>query len=616
MKQRGLRPVLAGVFLIVFAASASAAAPEARGRIFFLMVWDGLRPDFVTQRDTPNLYAMMHDGVRLERHHAIFPTVTMVNAAGLATGADSGSSGIDGDTMYLAPLLHPPSAASEAGAPERPASPKLDSAMKRAVFLENSQLLAELNGADALNGRVLGLDTVAQQVRRVGGYVAILGKRGPTFLFEPDAASAPARSTQSAPSRAADNYLFVAEDLVQPPAIASEILGELAALPERQTPAERADALMTRLAIEKALPSARKAADDGKPALIVLWLRDPDQSQHRAGLGTMPALEALGNCDRNLALVRAAIAAQGLDDRTDLMAVSDHGFATIRIRVELAELLVRNGFKESADSTDVVVAPNGGSDLIYLSAQKFPDASSRRELLQKIVNFAAAQEWCGPIFSRESSLDPRKSYLGWIDGTFSAAAVGMFNSTRTPDLVISFREISDLDNSKLTGPANPAFVLGVNGQRSMQNSSAQLVHKVKGVVYADPGRTTGFTTGMGMHGAAGAYELRNFCAAIGPDFRMRISDRSPTGNADIAPTISEILGLPLNTGPRAWPTGRVISEALSGGPGVKATRISTMTSRLELQGMAVVTTLKLMRVGDHVYLDDADVKHIPLGHSP
>ena len=27
-----------------------------RGHIVILMVWDGLRPDFVTKRDTPNLY--------------------------------------------------------------------------------------------------------------------------------------------------------------------------------------------------------------------------------------------------------------------------------------------------------------------------------------------------------------------------------------------------------------------------------------------------------------------------------------------------------------------------------------------------------------------------------
>src|SRR6202795_1509017 len=59
----------------------------ARGRIVVLMVWDGLRPDFVTQRDTPNLYRLTREGVRFDKHHSIFPTLTMVNATALATGA-------------------------------------------------------------------------------------------------------------------------------------------------------------------------------------------------------------------------------------------------------------------------------------------------------------------------------------------------------------------------------------------------------------------------------------------------------------------------------------------------------------------------------------------------
>jgi len=41
----------------------------------FLMVWDGLRPDFVSAERTPNLWRLAHQGVWFERSHAVYPTL-------------------------------------------------------------------------------------------------------------------------------------------------------------------------------------------------------------------------------------------------------------------------------------------------------------------------------------------------------------------------------------------------------------------------------------------------------------------------------------------------------------------------------------------------------------
>ena len=60
-------------------------------------------------------------------------------------------------------------------------------------------------------------------------------------------------------------------------------------------------------------------------------------------------------------------------------------------------MLVAAGLKKSKDSTDIVVVPNGGADSIYLSPTEFATPESKQSVLQKIVNFAEAQEWCGPI---------------------------------------------------------------------------------------------------------------------------------------------------------------------------------------------------------------------------
>src|ERR1700747_2605336 len=84
---------------------ASAESPRGPARIFVLIVWDGLRPDFVTAERTPNLFAMENEGVRFARHHSVFPTITMVNSATIATGAPPGSTTILGDEVSLLPRL-------------------------------------------------------------------------------------------------------------------------------------------------------------------------------------------------------------------------------------------------------------------------------------------------------------------------------------------------------------------------------------------------------------------------------------------------------------------------------------------------------------------------------
>lgn len=645
---------------IVFAAAPlraedDSAVHRGRGRILILMVWDGLRPDMVTQRDTPNLFRMAREGVRFDRHHSIFPTITMVNATALATGAPPGINGLEGNVFYLgagaAPVVAdtPPATSvqaasssppgiSPAGISQPESSPtnstiSTSSISKQSngqmIFAEGAKAIVDLNGPNGFKGKLFGLDTIVQEVEREGGYVAVVGKQGPTAVFDNRVESVvDGKDSLGQPHR---DYLFVSDDLAEPAAEAEKIKSAMP--PESRSgvvDGER-DSYFARIVAENALPAARRAADAGRPALIVLWQHNPDLTQHMAGLGTMPAMEALTMCDNNLMRVRAAVDSLGIGDRTDLIVVSDHGFATIKFRVVLSEMLVSAGIKKSAESTDIIVAPNGGADLVYLSPTDFPTMESRRAMLQKIVDFAEAQEWCGPIFSREPAApveetDHRgrirsrapKGYLGWIDGTFSQRIVGLYNAARSPDLVISFREEPNSDNKNLTGPTNPAFLIGQIGQVSTRNKSAELVHPVKGLMYADTGTGQTFTTGMGMHGAAGEREIHNFCAAAGPDFRRGFVDFNPTANIDVAPTITEILGILPNIGPGGVvPTGRPMSEALlEGRHSAGGAHTQTMTADLKLQGVEVITTIRVTFVGNEAYLDDSAVEHKPLGSSP
>src|SRR5262245_48720111 len=105
MKRLLLLVPLSLIGLFALADGLASAQRHANPRLFIVVVCDGLRPDSVNLRDTPHLYDLSREGVRFDRQHSQFPTVTMVNAAALATGARAGTTGILGDTMYLGPAL-------------------------------------------------------------------------------------------------------------------------------------------------------------------------------------------------------------------------------------------------------------------------------------------------------------------------------------------------------------------------------------------------------------------------------------------------------------------------------------------------------------------------------
>lgn len=85
------------------AADMTAAADLATGtptKKVIVFVWDGLRPDSVTQADTPNLYAMKMAGVDFQDNHSTYPTFTMMNSAAFATGSFPATTGFYGNTLW------------------------------------------------------------------------------------------------------------------------------------------------------------------------------------------------------------------------------------------------------------------------------------------------------------------------------------------------------------------------------------------------------------------------------------------------------------------------------------------------------------------------------------
>jgi len=162
----------------------------------------------------------------------------------------------------------------------------------------------------------------------------------------------------------------------------------------------------------------------------------------------------------------------------------------------------------------VIVAANGGSDLLYV-----PDQS--RETVETIVTDLLAHDYTGAVFVADK--------YGDVPGALRFSAVGLDGAAGVPapDIIVAFR-VFYFDPQNL--------------QTAVQ--------------VAD----TALQEGQGVHGGIGRESTRNTMIAFGPDFEERYVDDAPASNADLVPTLLHVLGV--EGTPRG---GRVLVEALRGG---------------------------------------------------
>jgi hypothetical protein len=88
------------------------------------------------------------------------------------------------------------------------------------------------------------------------------------------------------------------------------------------SPANADSAYLLRAFTEVLLPQFR-------PRLVVVWLRNPDTTEHGYGPGTAAHRDALHGQDALLGQLRAALSRLGLAATTDLLVVSDHGHSSV-----------------------------------------------------------------------------------------------------------------------------------------------------------------------------------------------------------------------------------------------------------------------------------------------
>ncbi|MET0262055.1 MAG: alkaline phosphatase family protein, partial [Rariglobus sp.] len=95
------------------------------------------------------------------------------------------------------------------------------------------------------------------------------------------------------------------------------------------------------------------------PNLVFIHFADPDTTGHKYGVNSPEKMQALADCDQALKVIRDAIKAAGIEDKSVIIMSADHG-GHDRTPVEIAERIRRGqepqpGTHGSPHSDDVII---------------------------------------------------------------------------------------------------------------------------------------------------------------------------------------------------------------------------------------------------------------------
>jgi hypothetical protein len=604
LMRRSIMLLSAGLTVL---SAGTAFAQNSTPHNLILFVPDGLRGRIVTPQTAPAMAEVRDKGVSFRNSHSLFPTFTMANGSAMATGHYLGDSGTFSNTIYT-------------GFASVPAGDTV------VPFIENDAVLGDIDehfGGDYLNeetvlkmARGQGYSTAA--LGKVGptlifdhtdkasadGLHSIViddatgGKGGVPLSQEMWAALPKAGLPLATPSRGDNGKAGDANT------------------PGTLVPNTAQQAYFADVATKVVLPMFKAR---NKPFVLVFWSRDPDGSQHNTGdsLNTITpgingptSLAGIKNADNNLAQLRKALDDLGLAASTNIIIASDHGFSTISkesktspsakasyadtpkdflpmgfLSIDLAKALdlplfdpndknarVTDGAHPKAGNgvlgndpakPDLVVATNGGSNLIYLP-------NKDKKLADRTVKALLEQDYVSGIFVGDD--------LGKFPGTLPTSQLGLRGKAVTPhpSIVVNFR-------SYASGCDEPT------------NCSVEVADTI-------------LRQGQGMHGSFSRGDTMNFMAAIGPDFKAGYVDALPVSNADVGATAARLLGL--TPKPRGNLIGRVMTEAMPNGATPKA---FSGTTKSQPSANGLRTVLNFQRVLTQRYFDAAGFPGRTLG---
>ncbi len=435
-----------------------------------LIVLDGLRPDYVTAELMPNLHALGQRGVIGRNHHSVFPTVTRVNAASMVTGSYPARHGLMGNSVYF---------------PEISADTKFSTG--NAAHLQRIEA--------ATGGRLLTAPSLGEILQKEGRkFLAVSsGSSGSAFLLNHKITGAG----------------IINPELVLPSSLQPRVTELLGPVPPEASP----NTSLNRWAVDAYL---RFGLDQVQPQVTLMWLSDPDHTQHEHGVGAPLTLQAIRLVDAELGRIIATLAAKGLQDKVNVFVTSDHGFSTHTGKMNLQSLL-----KAEVDSGNVFIVEGA----IYV---KEHDAARIRDIVRRLQ----VTDWVGAVFTRPTRAGQSE---GSIPGTLSFDLVHWMHP-RSADILVS---------ANWTDAPNEHGYKGASAQK---------------------GESAG-------HGTSSPFDIHNTLIAAGPDIKTGVVSDVPSGNVDLAPTLLFLNGIPPTNGMN----GRVLSELLRVGQSPAAVEVETRT---------------------------------------
>lgn len=365
----------AGLTLILAFAVAVQAQPDPAHR-HLLLVLDGLRPDYVTKEVMPNLHALAQRGVTFTNHHAVYPTVTRVNASSISTGAYPERHGILGNSVFF---------------------PRVDANR----FLDTGQRADLERIQQDQDGVLLTTATLGDTLRANGKKMLAVGSgtTGAVFLLNHTVAGGAVLHT----------------DYALPAPLHQRMLAELGPPPAAGHPNDARNSRAVNAFFRIGLPTV-------DPAVTVMWLSDPDTTAHALGMGHPTTIEALRRLDREVLNIQEGLKAAGLFDDYNIWVTSDHGFATYTGAPDVRAMLKPFAGTLSDGSPRIAY----GETAIYVR-------DGDRQVVRQIVRSLQSTAGIGAIFTRP---DSRGSLVGSVEGTLSFD-VARGSHARTGDILYS-----------------------------------------------------------------------------------------------------------------------------------------------------------------------------------
>jgi predicted AlkP superfamily pyrophosphatase or phosphodiesterase len=568
-----------------------------------IFVWDGLRPDSVTQTTTPNLYKLAQQGVWFKDNHSSYPTFTMMNASSFATGDFAGKTGFYGNTLW-----------QNKAKGTNAANKKVD--FQQPVFTEDYKILEDLDKVP--ESPLVEVTTLFKKAQQAGLKTTTVGKSGAAFMQDHDSDGIIFDEKHVYP----ESFAKYLNDKDYPLPIDTQYsyknfkinskdnptsYGEIATLKDgvttdpiagNKSPYNADNTYLMESYLNEVIPHYN-------PQLSVVWLRNPDTTEHNYGVGSKAYYDALKNQDYLLGLLIDKLKKDGKWQNTNLIVVSDHAHSNVSGSLDQfplrtidekthdidridnisgfsvsgdfrpADLLTRAGFKAydgigceydpiltgiTKDGKPVYPTKYDTTGQICGGEVKVVDQNGHRES-------NLGQKYTTPSYLVPQEL-PKDSIIVAANGGSTYLYVPDHNKALIEKIVKFLQSRQEfgvifVDSSKYGQIPGTLALKSVK----LENASKRNPDIIVGSNYDESARIQGYPgtefnssgSDRGMHGSFSPIDVHNTLIAYGPSFKKHFTDVYPTGNVDVAPTVAYILGLNLGD-----TDGRVLHEALIG----------------------------------------------------